>query len=182
MEWYYHTESGKQGPVAVEAIRKLMDERVIDGKTLIWKSGMTDWVPLASCSELTALTPTDVPPPIPERAIPNGFIWALTLAPIWGTFVQVLFTELWNGITGSSVQLESTWWIGIICNVTVSLLDLNKIKRFGHATEKIDTWMAFIVPVYIFQRDKQLHAGMIRFWIWIGSFFFSIAMSMVLFD
>ncbi len=45
MEWYYAVKEEKSGPVSEVEFRRLVDEGVISGDTLVWNSGMTDWKP-----------------------------------------------------------------------------------------------------------------------------------------
>lgn len=176
MEWHYATTSGRIGPVDFDALGKLAVEGHIDHDTLVWKTGMADWIPLGQCSELSALALPQTPPPISNKAMGNGFIWALCLAPIWGSFVQMLATEIRVVITGEEFVLYSDmWWVMLVINIGAIQLDLGRLKQSGYNTQKIKWWMYLLVPVYVFHRDKIVKADMTRFWVWIGAFLVSLA-------
>lgn len=177
MEWHYATESGRKGPVDIDMLKKMFVDGQIDRDTLVWKSGMTDWAPLGKCNELVALDDQHVPPPISEKAIGDGYIWALAMAPIWGSIVQMLATEIRVAITGEAfVAYSQMWWVWIAVNIGVMNLDLRRLKQSGYNSEKIKWWMALLIPVYIFHRDKMVKANMTRFWVWIGAFVLSLKM------
>lgn len=175
MEWHYATASGRKGPVDMESLGKLVSDGHVDQDTLVWKSGMSDWIPLAQCGELAALALPQTPPPISHKAMGNGFVWALTLAPIWGSFVQMLATEIRVAITGEEFVLYSKmWWVMIAINIGAIQFDLSRLKAAGYNTQKLKWWMYLLVPVYIFHRDKIVKADMTRFWVWGGAFLLSL--------
>jgi hypothetical protein len=175
MEWHYATSTGRQGPVNIESLQKLSADRHIDQDTLVWKTGMAEWIPIAQCSDLSALAMPQVPPPISDKAMGNGYIWALALAPIWGSIVQMLATDIRVAITGETFVLYSQmWWVMIVANISVLTLDLGRLKKIGYNTKKNKWWMYLLVPVYIFQRDKMVKTNMTRFAVWIGAFLLSL--------
>jgi len=177
MVWHYSDESSRKGPVSKDDLSKLVESGKIDGDTLVWKTGMSEWTPLYKCNDLSTLINTQVPPPLAANAMGNGFIWAVALAPIWGSIVQIIATELRVAITGEAFVLYSSmWWVMILCNILTISMDEKKIKKAGYNAEKLKIWMYLIVPVYVYQRDKLLKEGMTRFWVWIGAFILSLFM------
>ena len=44
MQWYYAANGQSVGPVSDEEIQKLVFSGTINGQTLVWHEGMTDWV------------------------------------------------------------------------------------------------------------------------------------------
>jgi len=179
MEWHYAIASGRKGPVNSESLEKLFADGRIDHETLVWKTGMSDWIPLAQCGDFSALAMPQVPPPISDKAMGNGYIWALALAPIWGSIAQILATEIRVALTGEAFVLYSQMWgVMIAVNIGSVILDIGRLKLSGYNTGKIKWWMYLLVPIYIFQRDKIVKADMTRFWVWIGAFL----LSFVIFD
>ena len=63
-DWYYLEEGGSRGPVPASQLRQLVASGVLSPDTLVWREGMTDWLP---ASEL-GLTVRAVPPPPPPRS------------------------------------------------------------------------------------------------------------------
>lgn len=51
-EWYYAKENEQKGPVNEKVLHNLLQKGEIDFKTLVWTSGMDDWMPLNSVSSL----------------------------------------------------------------------------------------------------------------------------------
>lgn len=45
-QWFYARDNERQGPVSTETIRHLLQAKAIDGDTLIWSEGMSDWTAL----------------------------------------------------------------------------------------------------------------------------------------
>jgi uncharacterized membrane protein len=50
-QWFYSRDKERLGPVSIETLRHLLQNRTIDGKTLVWREGLADWQPLASTTE-----------------------------------------------------------------------------------------------------------------------------------
>ena len=179
MEWHLVTPAGRKGPIDVSLMKRLAADGLLTADTLVWRQGMAGWIPASSCGELPVTFEKTLPPPISEHAMGSGFIWALVLLPIWGAFLQMMAAELRVAITGEAiVAYAQMLWVIVLVNIVVTTLDVNWLKKAGYATNKLKWWMSLLVPVYIFQRDKLVQAGMSRFWIWIGAFL----LKMVLFN
>jgi hypothetical protein len=102
--WYYEIAHQPQGPVDAEAIKQMLAAGTLNGLTLVWREGMTDWKPLQQ-TELAAAFGTALPavtPPLPSAvntavnyqiptrvkfsSIKKLFIWWLVLAGIGGLY------------------------------------------------------------------------------------------------
>lgn len=58
--------NGKQtGPFDMATIQKMIMEKKVDGKSLVWCQGMPGWQPAGSVPQLSSLFSTITPPPIP---------------------------------------------------------------------------------------------------------------------
>lgn len=171
MDWYYTENGSRKGPVAAEQMRELWKNGILEAGTQVWRAGMTGWSPLLQCAEFSDLGQSQEPPPIAHQAMGNGFIWALSLAPVWGAFIQVLATNIRVSLTGEAwVFYSQMWWVMVLVNILTLTLDLKQLRAAGHKTERFQWWMYLLVPVYIYQRDKMLNAGMVRFWVWLAAF------------
>lgn len=56
MNWFFIDESitdgeRRQGPYSIDEIREFVADGKITSKTLVWRSGMSDWVPWEECEE-----------------------------------------------------------------------------------------------------------------------------------
>lgn len=54
-EWYYSKDGAQLGPVSEAEIKALLANGTLDANsTMVWKSGMADWIPAAQVSELAS--------------------------------------------------------------------------------------------------------------------------------
>ena len=67
-----------------------------------------------------------------------------------------------------------SWYFGWGLNATIALLDDRSLKAGGWNSEKLNTWLVILVPIYLYKRDQLLGAGMTRFWVWLGAFAVSL--------
>ncbi len=144
-QWYYYKGSDRCGPVAASEIANLLRIGEIDRKTLVWKSGMTDWAPLNQTALNTLAT--DVVPPIPMQAISDKYAWALATVP----FLCDLFLTQLNIIGLINMLII----IGINCAFLI--LDIKEIKKVGGNPGNW-IWLGFvIIPVYLFVRASKVN-------------------------
>lgn len=62
--WYYSAGGAKQGPIDTAELKRLAGTGTIKPETLIWKSGLKEWVKAEKVQGLFAL-PADESPPLP---------------------------------------------------------------------------------------------------------------------
>lgn len=86
MGWYYSLASGPVGPVTKAEMReRIMSRQLLRGH-LVWREGMTEWLP-AERTELEGLFPSRpiVPPPLPASTpVPGATPWQSGIAPASG--------------------------------------------------------------------------------------------------
>lgn len=72
-EWYYVGQYGELGPLSLEQMQDLIQDRVIDADTYVWRHGMTDWLQAGSISELRSriVSEMQTPPPRPAAPYPS---------------------------------------------------------------------------------------------------------------
>ena len=70
-EWYYVQNGQRTGPVSKQQLTQLASGGQLRPTDLVWKQGMSQWVPL---NQAISLSPPDpnAPPPIPIAAQPQG--------------------------------------------------------------------------------------------------------------
>ena len=64
MQWYYSKNGTQLGPVEVEELRAKIASGEVTASDLVWREGMTDWLPSAKATELAAVA-------APGMAIPQ---------------------------------------------------------------------------------------------------------------
>jgi hypothetical protein len=60
------------------------------------------------------------------------------------------------------------WWIVIILNIALSLLDERKLKKAGYQTSKMGS--AWLVPIYLYKRATTLKQNLGYFFVWLACF------------
>jgi TM2 domain-containing membrane protein YozV len=68
--WYYEQNGNRIGPVDEATMRQLIADRIISIDTLVWKNGMTNWIPLQQ-TQLAAGQPAPSPTPYAAQAAPQ---------------------------------------------------------------------------------------------------------------
>lgn len=56
-QWYYDKNGQQLGPVPTNQLQSLIQSGQLRGNDLVWREGMTDWMPLGSIPELAQLLP-----------------------------------------------------------------------------------------------------------------------------
>lgn len=60
-QWYYTKVGLRQGPVPESELLLKIHRGEIDGGNLVWREGMTDWLPLSQVPELLGQTQSNIP-------------------------------------------------------------------------------------------------------------------------
>ncbi len=71
--WYYARQGKQSGPVPQSELERLAEAGEFDPQTdLVWRDGMTDWLPAAQVPQLSFSRPRTAPEPLPVPAIPDA--------------------------------------------------------------------------------------------------------------
>lgn len=54
-DWFYGKDGAQHGPVGEHEISRLLSAGEIDNSTIVWREGMSDWIPLAQVPEFQYL-------------------------------------------------------------------------------------------------------------------------------
>ncbi|RYD40520.1 MAG: DUF4339 domain-containing protein, partial [Verrucomicrobiaceae bacterium] len=65
MQWYYSKNGTQLGPVEEGELRGKIASGEISSSDLVWREGMTDWLPSSKVSELASVAPASVTPQPP---------------------------------------------------------------------------------------------------------------------
>lgn len=107
----------------------------------------------------------------------NIIVWILAFAPILGEFLRGIILAIMYG--GNEFKIMRAiaegdlWYITLILNVGLSFLDERLLNKSGVNTSSFKN-LAFIVPIYLYQRSKLLKHNLAYVIVWIVSFFISI--------
>ena len=164
-DWFY-TDSGERiGPVSPEIIIDLINKGSIQKDCLIWNKSFQEWKQAVSTEFSQHFQNDDIPPSLPGEAVQNNLVWALAFAPLAGLFLQGMVA----GATNS--HIDDFWFITIILNVALSEMDAKKLKKAGHNVSNMG--MAWLIPVYLFKRAKNLKQNPAYFYTWCTTFVLS---------
>lgn len=74
MQWYYSKNGTQLGPVEEGELRSKIASGEISSADLVWREGMTDWLPSAKVQELApvAVVPTAFPSAVPDPGSAPG--------------------------------------------------------------------------------------------------------------
>ncbi|MBI2522070.1 MAG: DUF4339 domain-containing protein [Bdellovibrio sp.] len=73
-EWFIQQQTGHQGPFSAEEIYRYFHEGRIRPESMMWKEGLSDWMPLKNCREIAHaldfnLRSEQLPKPLPPDAL-----------------------------------------------------------------------------------------------------------------
>lgn len=68
---HYEKNGQRIGAISATEIGALIQNRTIDGKTLVWSQGLADWTPLAETDLAVHLRQASAPPALPATRIGN---------------------------------------------------------------------------------------------------------------
>jgi uncharacterized protein len=172
-EWFYEQEGKRLGPISEVAVAALVRSKQLDAKSSVWKQGLAGWQPLESTG-LAEHLDKSAPPPLMGHQVNNTIVWILAFAPVIGELLQwVIAGFIYKNqyLTAVAMQSGKFFYVTIIINVVLGLLDERKLHGAGHDTSKYKIWAWLLVPVYLFQRAKHLQQNLAYFIVWLVCFF-----------
>lgn len=169
--WFYEEKGERKGGIKEDEIISMIKSGKLSSDTLIWKKGFPNWLTIQN-SSLKEHIDDSLPPPLKGEHVNNTVIWFLAFAPIIGYLLEWIIAGMVYGNEWQAEQAVSSgnfFYVTLILNIGLSLLDEKKLKSAGHNTTKYRGWV-WLVPVYLFQRAKNLNHNMSYFSVWIISF------------
>lgn len=168
-EWFYSLNGKRIGPLNRDSVYQLIKSKDIDSQTLVWQNGMSDWA-MAYQTKLAShfnLAKSE-PPPLHGEAVDNNIVWTIALTPLISGLLQVFASNLFG------IPAYKFWWIAIILNISLCLVDENRLKNAGHNTKGMSIWAFLLIPVYLFIRASRLKQDNSYAIVWLITFFVSI--------
>lgn len=103
MEWYYANEGQRRGPITEPEFYRLIHAGVIRAETLVWKKGMSDWLPYST----VAPTLPPVPEPLPGGVMVASPVAEANAAPAVETAVQ--YAGFWIRVLARLIDGVILW-------------------------------------------------------------------------
>ena len=168
--WFYEENGQRKGPVPESHVVDLIRSGRVSYGSLVWKEGFPEWLKIENTA-LHAHFHNAVPPPITGRHLRSTVIWILAFAPLLGMFLEAVVAYAINDgdAADAAFHANSYWFITLALNVGLSYLDEHRLKKAGWDTSRFKGW-TWLVPVYLYQRAKNLHQNLVCFITWIVCF------------
>ncbi|QLF94884.1 DUF4339 domain-containing protein [Pseudomonas sp. ABC1] len=170
-KWFYEEKGQRLGGIDEPAMIALIQSGKLGHGSSVWKQGFSDWVKLED-TPLRVHLDRVAPPPLTGRNVNNTLVWVLAFAPLLGLFLESFIAMLVYGDENSAMEAVAEskfFYITIALNILLSVLDEKRLQKAGHNTSAFKGWV-WLVPVYLYQRAKQLKHNLAYFSVWIGCF------------
>ncbi len=174
-EWYYEEKGERKGPVTEATIQQMVKDGKLANDGVVWKKGMHDWTKIEN-TDFKSHVDDNLPPPLSGDKVNNTVIWILAFAPIIGSILEYMFARIvFHNADVASIMVESGkyWFITVALNIGLSYYDAYCLQKAGHDTSKFKG-MAWLIPVYLYQRAKALKHNLAYFITWIVCFVITI--------
>jgi hypothetical protein len=182
--WYTALNGKQQGPFSIAQIVGQLRNKPIDPGFLVWKPGMKEWSPILDSELHSALYTATTPPPLTAQEVANGWIWAVTLSPIWlAVIAEIIVPIFFKAQYGAGWEIAyasynsggkpgALFLVQLCCFVVVVSLfvaDRRALRGAGWNVSRLRWWTMLVAPFYIYRRDRLVRANMLRFWLWFGA-------------
>ncbi len=171
-QWYYEDGGERKGPISESDIIELIKLKKIFHGSSVWKKSYPDWQKVENTELKTYLHELE-PPPLTGEHVNNTVVWVLAFAPLIGLFLEYFFAGLVNSSNQFQAEMDMAnnkyWFISLALNIGLSLMDEKRLKKAGNNTEKFKGWV-WLVPVYLFQRAKNMKHNYAYFGVWVACF------------
>jgi uncharacterized RDD family membrane protein YckC len=165
--WFYVNKGERVGPVDRAELDARIAEGVVDGVTLVWRVGMSAWVPACRVDELGVPPPVPVaPPPLPlpsTGATVAGVEDSERRAPARGT--ELVFASFGVRTAAKLIDLTILYGIGALVQegvaaaffegvVPLMFEDWNGWVRFASIAAPINLVIALTYAVYFIRQHE----------------------------
>lgn len=174
--WFYEDNGQRKGPVSQREMIQLIKSSIISNNTSVWKQGFADWLKVED-TDLHIYLDHSTPPPLVGGQINNTTVWVLAFAPVIGYILEFFIASMLSGgseaAAVNAMVSSKYWFVSLLLNVALSILDEKQLKNAGHNTDKFRGWV-WLVPVYLYQRAKATKQNLAYFIVWLICFFLMI--------
>ncbi|HEJ1320897.1 TPA: DUF4339 domain-containing protein [Pseudomonas aeruginosa] len=169
-QWFYEEKGERKGGVSEQDMIELIRAGRLGYGSSVWAHGFTEWSKLENTPLRQHLQHT--PPPLVGSQVNNTLVWVLAFAPIIGYLMEWFVAGAINGSEAAAARAmenASYWYITLALNLLLSFFDEKRLQKAGHNTSRFRGWV-WLVPVYLYQRAKNLQQNLAYFIVWLVSF------------
>lgn len=126
MNWYYASEGKQIGPISESELQALVQSGVIRPDTLVWREGLTNWLPYSQAGQAAASAPSAMPPATSDPT-PSG---------------QVICSECGKTFPPDDVVRLDNAWVCASCK-PAALQKVREGVSIGAGFEYASIWTRF---------------------------------------
>ena len=138
-DWFYGKEGSQHGPISELEISTLVASGQIDATTVIWREGMTDWLPVNQVPEFQSATTGGQMPAVGAVGT-NPYNSPQTYAgqtPYTGVPVPTDTLSIVSLVCGILAILASCMYIGVIFGIPAVICGHMSLKNIKHSPIQI---------------------------------------------
>lgn len=130
-DWFYGKDNAQHGPVSDLEIRNLISTGQITQETIIWREGMTDWLPLQEVPDFqpahgAGAVAGDATPYASPQAYPGQPGYGIAAVPTDGLSIASL-------ICGILAIVSSCAYIGVIFGIPAVICGHMSLKKINNS-------------------------------------------------
>lgn len=176
-QWFYEEKGQRLGGVDESVMIAMIKSGKLGYGSSVWRQGLSDWMKLEDTTLRTHLDAV-APPPLTGQHVSNTLVWVLAFAPILGFMLEAFVSGIVSGGNEHRAMRAlfdgDFFYITVALNILLSVFDEKRLKKAGNNTDKFKGWV-WLVPVYLYQRAKNLRQSLSYFIVWIVSFVLILA-------
>jgi uncharacterized RDD family membrane protein YckC len=139
MSWYYVANGQQAGPVEDAELQNLVAAGAVTRETLVWRAGMSNWLPLASAAGTAAPGPPDQPSETClncGRRFPPDLVIQLASGKVCGECKPLILQRMREGHAPARGIRYGGFWIRLVAR----LIDGTITSLIGYV---------FQIPIYV---------------------------------
>lgn len=168
--WFYEEKGERKGGASEQEMVELIRSGHLGYGSSVWMPGFNEWAKLEDTPLRRHLQ--QIPPPLAGSQVNNTLVWVLAFAPIIGYLMEWFVAGALHGSESAAARAmenASYWYITLALNVLLSFFDEKRLQKAGHNTSRFRGWV-WLVPVYLYQRTKNLQQNQAYFIVWLVTF------------
>lgn len=150
VQWFYSARGQRKGPFSEINMEELLKSHELTQDTLVWRKGLTEWVPLrhTAFSEIVS----EAPPPLKAQGVMSVWAWLIAVLP-WAVMGAFAIFDRYS-------QQDAVLIASLFVATTLVVLDVNSLRAAGY--RKPSYWWACLPlvlhPAYLYVRYRSLAA------------------------
>jgi len=103
----------------------------------------------------------------PLKPVDSWPAWLIAFIPLLALAIAIGFAD------GNPVIAYNSGWIALLLNIGITVWDNSRLKSAGYPS--LMGWAVFLIPVYLYKRQKTTGQPIAPWLVWVGAFALSWA-------